>query len=165
MKVILFIMCVFIGFNCHAKGNYYTNLFTIEYKKSSDIIGQTINSRIPFIVKKGRYENCNSVDFFSESFDCLSNKESSHFVKMTIGTRLISYGSKKELKDAIRYEVYKEYRLVRKGFFNRFFSSPVPMVILKTRDGKAIEMDKLSFTSYILNDKMYQMQDDVNYDY
>ena len=151
--IISFITSFLIVFNCHANDNYYTNWYDVEYNTSSNLIGQTIDSRIPLILKKGKYENCNYVDFFSEDFDCLSNKESSHFLKRMNGTQLISYEEMKELKNPVNYTVYKEYRLVNKDFLYRLFNSPIEMVILKTKDEKTIEMDKLFFTYYMLKEK------------
>ena len=166
MKVIVFfIMFFLISFNCSANDNYYANLYTIEYKKSSDIIGQTIESRVPFVLMKGNYENCNGTSIFEEGFNCLSSKESSHYVKFINGYRLISYNKKKQLKAAISYKVYKEYRLVHKTFWGRTLNTPVPMVLLKTRDGKTIEIGKLTFYLYLLNDNTYRIQDDTGSSY
>jgi hypothetical protein len=68
---------------------------------------------------------------------------------MTIGTSVVSYNRKKQLKDAISYKINKEYRLVNKTFWGRTFNMPLPIVLLKTRDRKIIEMNKLFFYTYI----------------
>ena len=63
-----------------------------------------------------------------------------------------------KLKDAIRYKIYKRVSTSQKGVFKSLFSSPIPMVILKTEDVKTKEMDKQFFAMYMLDDKTFHLQ-------
>lgn len=159
-NLIILIALLPICFHVNAAENYFTKRYDIENKKKPYFSHKSYTTKIPFILVKGRRTQCND-DYFSKDFDCLAHPESTHFIKTSTGTGIINYEDKEVLPEPVNYTVYKEFRLVHKGFWHKLFNNPIPQVLLKAQDGKIIEVDVLTFNYYIAKDNKYRVQDDM----
>lgn len=159
-NLIVLIALLPICFHVNAAENYFTKRYHIENKKKPYFSHKIYTTKIPFILVKGRHNQCND-DYFSKDFDCLAHPESTHFIKIATSTGIINYEDKKALPEAVNYTVYKEFRLVHKDFWSKLFNSPRPQVLLKAQDGKVIEVDVITFNYYIAKDNKYRVQDDM----